>query len=234
MGLELISFDCADTLLRNRYHPIDFALSNSKLAGLPLPPNASELYGQLLMKWEAELLLMNLKRSLDEWERMWVEIVKEWVNVLNGSPESIDSLWIITKTSLLSAQSSVFQPFEDTLPALEQLKSEGIRMSVISNWDVTLIPILEAHKLDHFFDDIAASLCEGVEKPNPKIFEKAHSRLKVEPHRTIHVGDSVTDDFEGATNARIHSVLIDRSNKSTIKPKVHTLLEIPTAIQWYF
>ena len=105
MGLELISFDCADTLLRNRYHPIDFALSNSQLAGLPLPPNASELYGQLLMKWQPELLLMNLKRSLEEWERVWIEIVNEWVNVVDGSPESIDSLWMITKTSLLSPKS---------------------------------------------------------------------------------------------------------------------------------
>ena len=52
---------------------------------------------------------------------------------------------------------------------------------------------------------------DGVRKPGAKIFELALERLGAVPHRTIMVGDNVTDDVEGAASAGLSPVLVHRS-----------------------
>ena len=51
----------------------------------------------------------------------------------------------------------------------------------------------------------------GVAKPHPGIFRRALAELDVEPEATLHVGDSVRKDYEGARNAGMQSLLLDRT-----------------------
>jgi HAD superfamily hydrolase (TIGR01549 family) len=46
---------------------------------------------------------------------------------------------------------------------------------------------------------IISSADVGVEKPDPRIFEEALRKLSVAPQDTVHVGDLIRDDYEGAT-----------------------------------
>ena len=52
-------------------------------------------------------------------------------------------------------------------------------------------------------------------KPSPKIFELALEQHAVDPGEAMHVGDSLRDDVEGATNAGLTAVLIARQGKPT-------------------
>jgi putative hydrolase of the HAD superfamily len=64
--------------------------------------------------------------------------------------------------------------------------------------------------LSDAFDAVLASAEVASQKPDPGIFLEACRRLGVLPHRTLHVGDSVVDDIEGARNAGLQALLVRR------------------------
>jgi HAD superfamily hydrolase (TIGR01509 family) len=85
-----------------------------------------------------------------------------------------------------------------------ELAAAGLRLAVVSNWDVGLHDHLRALGLDAVVDSVVTSAEAGAPKPAPAIFELALARLGVDdPARAIHVGDSPAD-AEGARAAGLH------------------------------
>jgi len=60
------------------------------------------------------------------------------------------------------------------------------------------------------FDVIISSADVGYEKPDPRILAEALARLRTSPEETLHVGDSIDDDIEGAKAAGLDALLVDR------------------------
>jgi putative hydrolase of the HAD superfamily len=103
-----------------------------------------------------------------------------------------------------------FTPFDDVEPALQQLRGAGVRLVVVSNWDVSLHEVLARTGLDRCVDGALASAEVGAAKPDPAIFARALSVAAVEPADAWHVGDSWDADVEGAIAAGLRPVLLDR------------------------
>jgi putative hydrolase of the HAD superfamily len=103
-----------------------------------------------------------------------------------------------------------FRAFPDARPALEALRSGGLRLVVVSNWDCSLPTVLDRIGLAPLLDGVVASAVAGARKPSPAIFEWALSMAGVSAADAIHVGDSVADDVEGARAACIEPVLLRR------------------------
>jgi putative hydrolase of the HAD superfamily len=101
--------------------------------------------------------------------------------------------------------------YEDVLPAVEQLKSRGLRLAVISNWDDRLVPLLEQLGLARHFEDIFVSASVGAHKPSPKIFHHAATQLGLAPTEVLHIGDSEAEDVAGARGAGFGARRIRRS-----------------------
>lgn len=234
MDLKLITFDCANTLLQNHYDPFRFACDLVVARGVVLPVDAGSRFHSLVQKHSPSLLEMNRKKSLSAWEESFQVSIADWLDALGAESISTDLILEEAKWKLLSQDSPLFQPFEDTIETLQELKREGFQLAVISNWDVTLYPILEAHQLAPYFDYVAASLCEGVEKPDPKLFEIVLERLDVDAEDCLHVGDDPVDDLQGASNAGIHGILIDRTILEPQQPVISSLRQLKEAISWYF
>lgn len=56
---------------------------------------------------------------------------------------------------------------------------------------------------------------EGVEKPNPKIYEIALERAgNVAPEEVLHIGDSMRKDYIPARSVGMHALLLDRFKTS--------------------
>lgn len=108
------------------------------------------------------------------------------------------------------SQPSIWKTYSDTLPALREIRDQGVRLAVISNWDRRLPKILDDLELMPFFETVTVSGMEGVEKPSPEIFRRTLDRLELPPEQVIHVGDSPHDDYGGAAAAGLRPVLIDR------------------------
>lgn len=79
-----------------------------------------------------------------------------------------------------------------------EVKSLGISLAIISNWDCRLYSVLEGHNLLHKFDAIFLGCEQGYLKPNPKLYLKALSYFKIKPNEGIMIGDSWEDDIEPA------------------------------------
>jgi len=100
--------------------------------------------------------------------------------------------------------------FPDVLPALEALRRSGIRLGVISNWSWQAPELLHDLELARHFEALVISARVGYLKPHRGIFDHAVAVMGVEPHRALHVGDSVRADVAGARRAGIGAVLLDR------------------------
>ncbi|HVO32401.1 MAG TPA: HAD-IA family hydrolase [Elusimicrobiota bacterium] len=111
------------------------------------------------------------------------------------------------------ARAECWRLFDDTIPTLEALRRAGFRLGVISNWDHRLFSIVDQLGLAHYFEHVTASSAVGIAKPGKGIFESALRALKAEPEHSLHIGDSLIDDYLGARAAGLRSVLLDRHRK---------------------
>ena len=84
--------------------------------------------------------------------------------------------------------------------ACRSLAAAGLRLAVVSNWDVGLHDHLAALGLDGLLDAVVTSAEAGAPKPAPQVFELALARLGATADRAVHVGDADAD-AEGARAA---------------------------------
>ncbi len=94
-------------------------------------------------------------------------------------------------------------------PALVRLRELGLRLVLVSNANGTLLAHLDRLGLTSFFDAIVDSADEGVEKPDPRLFEIALGRANARPDTAVHVGDLYHVDVVGARQAGLRPVLFD-------------------------
>ncbi|MBI3306845.1 MAG: HAD-IA family hydrolase [Candidatus Omnitrophica bacterium] len=106
---------------------------------------------------------------------------------------------------------SSWRLYPETEYVLAELKKQGKKLGIVSNWDSRLFKLCSGLGLEKYFDFVIASAVFGAAKPSPKIFEEALKKAGVLPHEAVHVGDSLEDDIHGAKRLGIEAVLIDRS-----------------------
>ena len=109
------------------------------------------------------------------------------------------------------ATPTAWRLYPDVLATLAALQSRGVRMSVISNFDSRLLAILDGLGATPFFDQVFVSSRVGYAKPDARIFQAALQHHGVAPEEAVHIGDSRLNDFEGARNAKIRGLFIDRN-----------------------
>jgi putative hydrolase of the HAD superfamily len=106
-----------------------------------------------------------------------------------------------------------FRAFGDARPALMAARERGQRTVVVSNWDVSLVGVLERIGLAELLGGVVTSAVIGVRKPSPAIFEAALRIAGAGAGEAIHVGDSVEEDVDGARAAGIEAVLMRRDGR---------------------
>jgi putative hydrolase of the HAD superfamily len=119
---------------------------------------------------------------------------------------------------------SAWELYSDTLGALEQLRSNGLSLAIVSNWNSSLKTIVEGLKIENYFDFIVSSAEAGVKKPSPKIFELALEHAGVGPSQVVHVGDTYHTDVLGARRAGIRGIMLDRQSGAHHEHEVITTL----------
>lgn len=95
-----------------------------------------------------------------------------------------------------------FREIAGAASACRRLAASGLRLAVVSNWDIGLHEHLAALGLDRLVDLVITSAEAGVAKPDPGIWELVLARLGIAAAGTVHVGDSV-EDADGALAAGI-------------------------------
>ncbi len=106
--------------------------------------------------------------------------------------------------------SITFRVFADVGFALGSARTRGVRLIVVSNWDVSLHDVLARLGLTSLLHGVVTSAEHGARKPDPSIFAGALELAGVPAGKALHVGDSLEDDVAGARAAGIEPVLLRR------------------------
>ena len=122
-----------------------------------------------------------------------------------------------------------YRAYPDVLPALDALAGRGYALGLVSNFEEWLELVLEAVELTSYFPVRVISGVEGVEKPDPRIFEIALERAGVRAEESVYVGDHPDFDVEAARSVGMFPVLVDRRDRypESDAPRVATLDELP-------
>lgn len=119
-----------------------------------------------------------------------------------------------------------FEAFADAAPALAELRTRGLRIVVVSNWDCSLGEVLGQVGLRGLVDAIVVSAQVGAPKPDARMFEAAVQVAGCAPTDAIHVGDSPDHDVAGARAAGIRALLLDRTGGGDLR----SLGELPALL----
>ncbi len=111
-------------------------------------------------------------------------------------------------------RASAWRLFEDVLPTLDALAAEGFDLGIISNWDDRLRPLLRELRVDRYFNCVVISCETGFAKPSPVVFEEALRQLGHPAAAVLHIGDSLHEDFGGATGAGLPALHLRRDATS--------------------
>lgn len=124
-----------------------------------------------------------------------------------------------------------FEAFPEALDVLALLRRRGRRLLIVSNWDCSLPSWLAHTGLLELVEGVVTSAEAGSAKPDPAIFQYALELAGAPADQTVHVGDSIGNDIEGARAAGIRGVLV--RHDGPIPPGVEsiaTLAELPALL----
>ena len=158
---------------------------------------------------------------------LWVRFTEDIVVGMGGDPVLARSCAV----ELVRAweRHENFFLYDDTLPALAELRRHGLRLALVSNGQRDLEEFARHHSLD--VDACVGSLAHGRVKPHRSIFEAALAALGVEAAEAAMVGDSYDDDIAGARALGMRAILLDRDGLHVDEPdRIDTLLALPAAL----
>ena len=89
-----------------------------------------------------------------------------------------------------------FELLPGVVPALDRLRSLGLELAVVANWDLTLRRLLDEVGLSRYF----RAVVHAAAKPSPDGLLRALAQLEVDASRALHIGDDEVDEL-GATAA---------------------------------
>ena len=117
--------------------------------------------------------------------------------------------------------------FDDVALTLETLRSRGLTLGVVTNMNRGSREILAEFGLEGRVDFAVTSIEARSEKPHPPIFREALRRANSEPGETVHVGDQLESDVEGARRVGITPVLLDRDGNHPGFAGCHRIEALP-------
>jgi HAD superfamily hydrolase (TIGR01549 family) len=143
----------------------------------------------------------------------------------------VRDMWVIERLGVTSGREKLFdalqqifgdparvQLYPETVQVLQHARQETQHMGVISNFTDALLKILAYHQLSPYFDSVTYSQEVGFAKPDIRVFRAALVRAGCRPDQTVHIGDSWESDYEGALNAGLGAVWLNRTERQAPRP----------------
>jgi putative hydrolase of the HAD superfamily len=123
--------------------------------------------------------------------------------------------------------------FADVESAFASLRSAGITLGVVSNFEAWLEDLLGVLGVSDDLPVRAISGLEGIEKPDPRIYELALERAGVTADEAAFVGDNPEFDVDPPASLGMFPVLVDRNRRHPEFDgvRVEALTELPAVLE---
>ncbi|WP_329177338.1 HAD family hydrolase [Streptomyces sp. NBC_01477] len=125
-----------------------------------------------------------------------------------------EALAAATSARLVS-QRELFVLRDEALDTLEQLRSDGFRIGVLSDCTIELAETWPTLPLAPLVDAVVLSCQEGRRKPDPELFRKIARELGTPTSECLYVGDGGGDELTGATSQGMTAVMLRASDWAT-------------------
>ena len=212
----LLIFDLDGTLVSTTPRMIDeFHRLVSQLANIELSPKDvreaerwNHYYQMPSTEYIQDLSQSNGHRN----KEYWIRYATRHFEILHLSPELAAKIVEPLVDRLIEYNQTVKRQekiMEDAEPTLKYLKTAGFRIALLTNRDNQFPPIM-LDGLGQYFENIIKAGEVGLWKPDPRIFQLALERLKVNASNAYYIGDNYYSDILGAESAGIKPILVDR------------------------
>ncbi len=114
------------------------------------------------------------------------------------------------------ASADSYQVFSDFQPFVHRWSQEkGLKLAVLSNFDIRLHKILHDLNVGHYFVKIVTSEEAGASKPQADFFKHALQQIQFdgEHEEILHIGDDLVNDVQGANELGWNSAFINRTGE---------------------
>lgn len=116
--------------------------------------------------------------------------------------------------------------YDDVAPAFALLREAGFRLALTSNFDARLYALQEGIDSLRELSPVIVSTEVGYRKPHRAFFTAIADGANLSPAEVLYVGDSLTNDHEGAKNAGLASVWLRRNRESSEAEGVRDLVTL--------
>lgn len=113
---------------------------------------------------------------------------------------------LIIKKRIHSREEAFEHLHIEIIPMLKALKEKGILIGLVSNCFSEEAMVIKKSILFPFFDVVCLSFDEGIQKPNPAIFERCIEKLGVNREECLYVGDGGSGELEAAREIGMKAV----------------------------
>jgi putative hydrolase of the HAD superfamily len=122
--------------------------------------------------------------------------------------------------------------FDDVRPAIDALDPIVEVLGIVSNFEAWLEELLVDLGVRDRFPVRVISGVEGIEKPDPRIYELALERAGVEPAEAVYVGDNPEFDVDPPAALGMFSVLVDRRGRHEdfVGERITDLRDLPEVL----
>ncbi|KAG7244640.1 hypothetical protein INR49_029659 [Caranx melampygus] len=212
--LRWVLWDVKDTLLKVRWSVGEQYCKEAKRMGLNLDPvEVDTAFRRTYQHYSSRYPNYGIAQGLDG--QSW------WMGVQD--PALLNTLSHNLYHNFCKAEN--WEVFPDSKNTLETCSSMGLKLGVVSNFDIRLEAILRACGLLMNFSFLITSEEAGVAKPSPVIFDQALQRCGVPAASVAHIGDHYVNDYLASRSVGIHGFLLDRNGKhdQSEVPREHRL-----------
>jgi putative hydrolase of the HAD superfamily len=215
---EAVLFDAGDTLIRlagSGEKLLHRAAANLGVDQLD-PEKVGHVWQEVLDRSStAEELAKGRDLSNARHREVWTALY-DAAGCESLAPGLSEELYALT----VSAES--WEAFPDTLPTLKAVRDRGLRVGIVSDTGFDLRPAMDQLGLSPFVDTVVLSFEQGVCKPAVEPFRTACHQLRVQPERTLMVGDNPLTD-SGAVAAGMYVLLLPPPTKTGPRGLGHIL-----------
>jgi putative hydrolase of the HAD superfamily len=204
VSLRAIFFDAGNTLLRMNYADITAALEERAVATTIEAVQRAEW--QARVRLDAEVLVHAGSTESRSTHHRYLRYLLEGVGVTDEPTIEAMDAW----RRAYEGPGGLWNTADpDAVAALDAVHAAGLRSAVISNSNGTIRSLVTRLGLVDRLDFVIDSAEEGVEKPDPRIFEIALARARVKPEEAAYIGDLYSIDVRGARRVGLRPVLLD-------------------------
>lgn len=137
--------------------------------------------------------------------RRWRAIVDQVLPEVPDLDRAFDELWDHF------GRPESWRCFPDAAPALKAFHDAGMEVCIGSNFDGRLRRVVAGlPELAGMVDVLVVSSEVGFRKPHRSFYEAVSERLSLPPERILSIGDDLENDIQGAIQAGLSAVFLDR------------------------